>query len=81
MDITNTTNTPSAVRGVMFYVMGLLAVLTCPCHLPVLLLLLSGTAAGAFRQENTGLAVLFLLRVFLLSAITTWRLLDKSDTR
>ncbi|MGR0140746.1 broad-spectrum mercury transporter MerE, partial [Pseudomonas sp. RSP] len=30
------------------YTWGVLAALTCPCHLPVLALLLSGTAAGAF---------------------------------
>lgn len=28
------------------YTWGVLAALTCPCHLPVLALLLSGTAAG-----------------------------------
>jgi mercuric ion transport protein len=64
----------------MTYVMGTLAVLTCPCHLPVLLLLLSGTAAGAFLSENIGLAAVLLLPVFLLSAIATWRLLDKKET-
>jgi len=77
---TNTTNTTSPVRGVMTYFMGAIAVLTCPCHLPILILLLSGTAAGAFLSENLGLAVLILLPIFLLSAIATWRLLDKSDS-
>ena len=79
MDTTNPTNTTSSVRGVMFYIMASLAVLTCPCHLPILLLLLSGTAAGAFLQANTGLAILLLLPVFLLSAIATWRLLGKNE--
>jgi len=77
MDVTNTTNTTSLVRGVLTYFMGAIAVLTCPCHLPILLLLLSGTAAGAFLSENIGLAAVMLLPVFLLSAIATWRLLDK----
>ena len=76
----DTTNTASPLRQVMTYVMGTLAVLTCPCHLPVLLLLLSGTAAGAFLSENIGLAAVLLLPVFLLSAIATWRLLDKKET-
>lgn len=80
MDTTNTTNTTSPVRGVMTYFTGAIAVLTCPCHLPILLVLLSGTAAGAFLSENLGLAVLVLLPLFLLSAFATWRLLDKSDS-
>lgn len=58
--------------------MGGIAVLTCPCHLPILIALLSGTAAGALLQENVGLAAALLLPVFLLSAIATWRLLDRS---
>ncbi len=79
MDATNMTNTASPVRAVMTYVMGAIAVLTCPCHLPILLLLLSGTVAGAFLSQNLGIAFLLLLPVFLLSAIATWRLLDRSD--
>jgi mercuric ion transport protein len=63
----------------MTYVMGAIAVLTCPCHLPILILLFSGTAAGAFLSRNRGIAFLLLLPVFLLSAVATWRLLDKSD--
>jgi mercuric ion transport protein len=81
MDTTNPTNTTSPVRGVMTYFMGAITVLTCPCHLPILILLLSGTAAGAFLSENLGLAFLGLLPIFLLSAITTWRLLDKGESR
>jgi mercuric ion transport protein len=83
MDGTNATKPVSAVRGTMTYVMGALALLTCPCHLPILLLLLSGTAAGSFLSQNLGIAFLLLLPVFLLSAIATWRLLDtgKSDRR
>lgn len=74
MDTTDTTNTASSVRGVMTYAMGAIAVLTCPCHLPVLIVLLSGTVAGAFLAENLFLAVVLLLVVFLLSATATWRL-------
>lgn len=81
MDATNTPNTTSPLPGAMTYFMGSLAVLTCPCHLPILILLLSGTAAGAFLSENLGLAFLVLLPIFLLSALATWRLLDKSGTR
>jgi len=74
-DTTNTVDRTSATRGVMFYFTAFLTVLTCPCHLPILLLLLSGTAAGAFLQENTAVAVGLLLPVFLLSFFAAWRLL------
>lgn len=39
------------------YAWGFLAVLTCPCHLPVLALLLSGTAVGAVITQHMVLAV------------------------
>lgn len=74
-----TTNEPSAVRGVMTYIMGTIAFLTCPCHLPILLLLLSGTAAGAALAAHTGTALLALLVIFASSAYATWRLLDKRE--
>jgi mercuric ion transport protein len=51
----------SRVRG---YVWGVLAALTCPCHLPVLALLLSGTAAGALMTRYMGLAVIVGLALF-----------------
>jgi mercuric ion transport protein len=80
MDTTNTTKAISPVRGTLTYFMGALAFLTCPCHLPVLLLLLSGTAAGSYLSQNLGIAFLLLLPVFLLSAFATWRLLDTSKS-
>lgn len=79
MDTSRTTHKPSAVRGVMTYIMGTIAFLTCPCHLPVLLLLLSGTAAGSALAANTGTALLVLLAVFASSAYATWRLLDRGE--
>ena len=33
------------------YLWGALAVLTCPCHLPILAIVLAGTTAGAFIGE------------------------------
>ena len=48
------------------YTWGVLAALTCPCHLPVLALLLSGTAAGAFVSEHWSLAALVLAVLFIL---------------
>lgn len=72
MDKTGTANTTFPQRGIITYVMGAITVLTCPCHLPGLLLLLSGTAAGSFLSQNLGIAIMLLLPVFLLSAIATW---------
>jgi len=46
---------------------GALAALTCPCHLPIVLLALSGTAAGALVGQHKGIAVVMLLALFALS--------------
>lgn len=35
------------------YLWGALAVLTCPCHLPILAVVLAGTTAGAFIGDAT----------------------------
>lgn len=42
-----------------------LALLTCPCHLPLLLLVLAGTGLGALLAAHLGLAVAVLTVVFL----------------
>lgn len=49
------------------YAWGALAALTCPCHLPILALLLSGTAAGAFISSYLSLAIVALTGLFVLS--------------
>ena len=76
METMRTPKATSPVRGALTYFMGALTILTCPCHLPILLVLLSGTAAGAFLSANLGMAILILLPVFLICAFSTWRLLD-----
>ncbi|HDT0681343.1 broad-spectrum mercury transporter MerE, partial [Klebsiella pneumoniae] len=43
------------------------AVLTCPCHLPILAIVLAGTTAGAFIGEHWGIAALTLTGLFVLS--------------
>lgn len=43
---------------------GFLAALTCPCHLPVLALLLSGTAVGALITQHMALAVMVGVALF-----------------
>ena len=49
------------------YLWGALAVLTCPCHLPILAAVLAGTTAGAFIGEHWGIAAITLTGLFVLS--------------
>ncbi|MBN9459702.1 MAG: broad-spectrum mercury transporter MerE [Burkholderiales bacterium] len=49
------------------YAWGVLAALTCPCHLPILAAVLAGTTAGAFLSEHWGIAALALAALFLLA--------------
>lgn len=49
------------------YLWGALAVLTCPCHLPILVAVLAGTTASAFIGEHWGVAALALAGLFVLS--------------
>lgn len=58
------TETPKPFTG---YLWGALAVLTCPCHLPILAVVLAGTTAGAFIGEHWGIAALTLTGLFVLS--------------
>lgn len=60
---------PGLSRGTRWHVWlwGALAALTCPCHLPIVLLALSGTAAGAVVSQHKGIAVVVLLALFVLS--------------
>lgn len=78
----DTTNTTSPVRPVMTYFMAPLAVLICPCCLlPILILLLSGTAAGVFLSENIVLVGILVPPVYLLLAIAMWWLHDRQNIR
>jgi mercuric ion transport protein len=51
------------------YLYATLAVVTCPCHLPILVLLFSGSAMGAFLTDHfaTALTILSLLFIFSLA--------------
>ena len=55
------------------YLWGALAVLTCPCHLPILAVVLAGTTAGAFLGEHWGIAALGLTGLFVLSLARAMR--------
>jgi mercuric ion transport protein len=54
-----------AKRGGILW--GTLAAVTCPCHLPILAVVLSGTALGAQLQEHFTLTLVLFSVLFLLS--------------
>lgn len=49
------------------YLWGALAVLTCPCHLPILVAVLAGTTADAFIGNRWSSAAVALTGLFALS--------------
>ncbi|MCA1671154.1 MAG: mercury resistance protein [Actinobacteria bacterium] len=56
--------------------LGFLALITCPCHVPLLALALSGTAAGALLAAHFDKALMLFSVLFLLTvcaAIWLWR--------
>lgn len=55
------------------YTWGVLAVLTCPCHLPILAAVLAGTTAGAFIGAHWGIAAVALTGLFVLSVMRVLR--------
>lgn len=55
------------------YAWGVLAVVTCPCHLPILAAVLAGTTAGAFIGEHWGAAAFALTGLFGLSVVRVLR--------
>ena len=55
--------------------MGLFALLTCPCHIPIYIMLLSGTVAGTLLVENRSIALGLFSMLFLLFVFSTMRLL------
>lgn len=56
----------TARNRISAYLFTALALVTCPCHLPILLALLAGTTAGAYLSENWGIAGLALTALFAL---------------
>lgn len=66
--------TPAATdKSGTAYLWGALALLSCPCHLPIFGAVLAGTAAGAFVGEHWVIAAAALTGVFVLSALKLQR--------
>ncbi len=59
------------------YCWGVLAVLTCPCQLPLLAAVLAGTTAGAVIAAHWAFAVVALTALFGLSLIQAWRAFNR----
>lgn len=64
------------------YLHLVIAAVTCPCHIPIYLAILGGTAVGALLQENLLLFILALTVIFLLAlrnGLRLGKLREKSD--
>ncbi len=56
------------------------AVVLCPCHLPIYFALLGGTAAGALLSKNIGITVTAMTIVFLAALVWGLRSLKAKPT-
>ncbi len=65
---------PQRLKG---YVNLTIAALTCPCHVPIYLALLGGTALGVFLRTNILLIILGLTAIFLLTLTRGLKLVNK----
>lgn len=63
----------------MRYLIAALAAVTCPCHLPLIVTVLGGTALGATLSEHWGLAFLVLSVLFVTSGWMAIRLFGRAE--
>jgi mercuric ion transport protein len=61
------------------YWLAAVAALTCPCHIPLLILAFSGTAAGALLADYTVAALALMTIAFVLSLRAALRAFDRPD--
>jgi len=66
--MTDPTALPVVRQRIGTYLFTALALMTCPCQLPVWIALLAGTTAGAYLSEHWGIAALALTALFALCA-------------
>ncbi len=69
---------PQILKG---YVNLAIAGLTCPCHLPIILAVLGGTAFGAFLRNNILLLILTLTAIFLFTLFKGLKLINQTKER
>lgn len=58
-----------------------IAALTCPCHVPIYLVIFGGTALGAFLSENLLLFILGLTGIFLVTLSRGLKLVKEEKGR
>lgn len=61
--------------------MAAIAVITCPCHVPILAAVLGGTVLGATITEHLGIAVAVLTALFMASAWSAVRLFSRDQQK
>ena len=59
--------------------LALVAALTCPCHVPILVFALSGSAAGALLADHTVAALALMTIAFVLSLRAALRAFNRPD--
>lgn len=65
--MTNPNAPQNARQRITSYLFAALALVTCPCHLPIWIAVLAGTTAGAFLSEHWVISALALTGLFVLS--------------
>lgn len=76
--MTHRTGVPSVRSRWKGYLLLGAAALTCPCHLPILILLLGGTALAGALQGHFALVFLVLMIVFSLALFAGLKALEKT---
>ena len=61
------------------YVNLAIAAFTCPCHVPIFLAILGGTAFGIFLRDNIFLIILGLTAIFLLTFTRGIKLIKEDE--
>ncbi len=79
LPITNLREEASSRRRGRVY--AILALITCPCHLPILAVLLSGSAVGAFLNDHFAMAITIFSLLFVCSLVAAVRALRVKQAR
>ena len=66
---------PQILKG---YANLVIAGLTCPCHVPIIIAVLGGTAFGAFLRNNILLLILTLTAIFLFTLFKGLKLINQT---
>ncbi len=61
------------------YINLAIAAFTCPCHVPIFLVILGGTAFGIFLRDNIFLIILGLTAIFLLTFTRGVKLIKEDE--